>query len=329
MNRRGIVDHVDDARLAKDDFAVYQFLLLTADSHTGLVYTCSTVLANRMRGLSVRQAQRVLARLERGYLRENTRDTWVPYIKRFRRRNTHGVYAILVHNYGTRSGLRTDAISTLYETDIKFVAPERVPGDVPGDVLLIGSTIQEKEKDKRLGANPAPSSSGLTVNQGEPSKSKATAPTRGGSGGKSLSRSQHRFREINTLAREAERLLRGGAPDNADLREAIKCFAARHGIPYGAGDSPVRSKQGAIDQAITVALERVHGTRDGTQAGTRPIVGGVPLGGANGKAGKPRRPRDGPASREWAVGQGPQLTPEESREMRQRIAAVAKGMGSG
>ena len=214
-NRRGVLSHVQSGQLPKDAFCVFQYLLLQTNSETGICYSCSTDLSMNIKGLTPRQAQRALGVLERGGAGH---PNVYPYIKRFRYPNSHGNYPILIHNFETREGLRTDAKSTTSEHHVKYLAPDVVPGNVlakirewalrrvpdlvPELVLLIGSqereVIREREKSKSRAQQNAPSP---THPVSHPEKPKRKTP---------LQPQQVEYSRVNTLAERAIQLRRRG-----------------------------------------------------------------------------------------------------------------------
>ncbi|MGO8794780.1 MAG: hypothetical protein ACLQLC_08165 [Candidatus Sulfotelmatobacter sp.] len=100
-NRRGILQHLKEGRISKDEFAAYEFMLLSADAATGVWWGDSVELAAAFgqRDLRQEKAKDVLHGLEEK-----------GYIKRFRQQGSRAKYPILINKYEITVGPLSDRL---------------------------------------------------------------------------------------------------------------------------------------------------------------------------------------------------------------------------
>jgi hypothetical protein len=100
-NRRGILQHLKEGRISKDEFAAYEFMLLSADAATGVWWGDSVELtaAFGQRDLRQEKAKDVLHGLEEK-----------GYIKRFRQQGSRAKYPILINKYEITVGPLSDRL---------------------------------------------------------------------------------------------------------------------------------------------------------------------------------------------------------------------------
>jgi len=106
-NRRGILQHLKEGRISKDEFAAYEFMLLSADAATGVWWGDSVELAAAFgqRDLRQEKAKDVLHGLEEK-----------GYIKRFRQQGSRAKYPILINKYEITVGPLSDRLVDAEQT---------------------------------------------------------------------------------------------------------------------------------------------------------------------------------------------------------------------
>jgi hypothetical protein len=97
--RRGVLDHLQQARISFSEYAIYTILLQLADSRSGCAFTNAKSLEALIdRGLKQQRIQDILLELQlKGY------------VKRFGQAHVgSGSYPILIHRYQITSGEKKD-----------------------------------------------------------------------------------------------------------------------------------------------------------------------------------------------------------------------------
>lgn len=99
--RRGIYEHLKEGRITGQELMVYLLLHLKADHRTGICYKISGPAIAGLLRISQRQANRLLARLEKkGYIKRLDHRGQVPY------------YPVVINKFLTSNGLLIDAPNT-------------------------------------------------------------------------------------------------------------------------------------------------------------------------------------------------------------------------
>lgn len=151
--RRGIIDHVRDGNLNTSEFAVFQLLVLLADSSTGSQTINAVVLRSYLQDMTRDTAQRTLVSLEKK-----------GFIFRLRPASSRRAYRYFVNKYEATTGphrlRRTDLSQVFISKDIKDIRWVDCATEISTVIQTVIPNSNKKEEIQNSSSDLRPLASG-------------------------------------------------------------------------------------------------------------------------------------------------------------------------